>query len=297
MKVGFIIPLLDEYDLDVAYKNIEKACKDSGVDFDVIFALNNKASSVFTKIRNVFVENNKVKAFMSDRPVNEHKLITLAMQECEGYDATIIYSGKEETNVDVMKALITSWQAGNKIVYLRKVYRGFAKITNYIKTALYKLGVAILGIFKDVCAENDIQLLDNDVVKTINQLPNKNQLLRTLDSLIYYNTDIIHLEVDPNEFINPIYTEKEKNYYRNALVSYISLGVSLVSVFVSILLLSLQVDFYFLFHIILWVVFVIGFFVFIVFSTKKVLSGRVGVEFDINELNSLKAKIEYYNFN
>lgn len=296
MKVGFIIPILDEYDLEVAYKNIEKACKDSNVEFDVIFALNSKVSSVFTKIRNIFVENDKVKAFMTDRPVNEHKLITLAMQECERYDAAVIYSGKEETNVDVMKALITSWQAGNKIVYLRKVYRGFAKITHYIKTAFYKLGIAILGIFKDVCAENDIQLLDNDVVKTINQLPNKNQLLRTLDSLIYYNTDVIHLEVDANEFINPVYTEKDKSFYRNALVSYISLGVAFISAFVSILLLSLQVSLYFLFHIIFWVIFIIGFFVFIVFSTKKVLSSRVGVEFDINELNSLKAKIEYYNF-
>ena len=37
------------------------------------------------------------------------------MEKCEDYDATIIYAGKEEINVDVVKAFITSHQAGNKI--------------------------------------------------------------------------------------------------------------------------------------------------------------------------------------
>ncbi len=296
MKIGFIIPLLDDYDLEVAYKNIDKACKDSEVDYEIIFALDHKLNVMFTKIRNIFVENSKIKAFMTDRSVNEHKLITLAMLESEKYDAVIIYSGKEETNVDVMKAFITSWQAGNKLVYLKKVYRGFAKFTHYLKTAFYRMGVAILGIFKDICAENDIQLLDRDVVITMNQLPTKNQMLRTLDSLIYYATDTIHLEVDPNEFVNTIYTEKPTSYKKNATISYISLGVSLALALTSILLLSFGAKLHFLFHIGFWALFAVTFFLFVVFGTRKTLTMRVGKEMEANELKSLQTKTEYYNF-
>lgn len=296
MKIGFIIPLMDDYDLEVAYKNIDKACKDSEVNYEIVFALNHKLNVMFTKVRNTFVENANIKAFMTDRAVSEHKLITLAMQDSEKYDAIVIYSGKEETNVDVLKAFIASWQAGNKIVYLKKVYRGFARVTNYLKTMFYKLGIAMLGIFKDVCAENDIQLLDNDVVKTINQLPNKNQLLRTLDSLIYYATDVIFLEVDPNEFINPLYSEKDESYKKNLLGAYISLSVSLSMALTSIMVLAFKGNLHFLIHLMFWALFVLSFFLFVVFSTKKVLSVRVGKEVELTELKSIRAKTEYYNF-
>lgn len=296
MKIGFIIPILEEYDLDVAVKNIERACADSGTDYDIIFALNARMDVMFTRIRNLFSENAKVKAFMTDRFVSEHKLITFAMKSCEDYGAVVIYSGKEETNVDVIKAFIASHQAGNKIVYLKKVYRGFANIWQNFKNLIYRLGVFVLGVFKDIVAENDIQLLDSDVVKTINQLPTRNQLLRTLDSLIYYNTDIVHLQVDPNEYINPIYTEKIKSYYTNASASYIFLVMALLSATASILLLSLQINIHYLFHLGMWSMFAISFFTYIVLNAKKRLSLRVGKEFDPNELKSIEQKIEYYNF-
>ena len=211
MKLGFIIPLLDEYDIEKNFNTIAKSCEDCGVEFDVIFALNSKLNAVFTKIRNTYVEDKRVKAFMVDRPVDHHRLITLSMEECEDYDATVIYSGKEDVNGDVIKAFITSYEAGNKIVYLKKVYRGFKKLLVGFKSIFYKIGIKFLGVFKDLDAENDIQLLDSDVVKTINQLPGKNRQLRTLDSLLYYTTDIIHLEVDSKEVINQNYTVKDKD--------------------------------------------------------------------------------------
>lgn len=296
MKISFIIPMLDDYDVEVAYRNIEKACSDTDVDFDVIFAINNKLNVMFMKVRNIFVENKRVKAFMTDREVNQHKLITLAMQDCEDYDAVVIYSGKEETNVDVIKAFIESWKAGNKIVYLKKVYRGFARVWASLKGLLYKIGVLVLGIFKDIGAENDIQLLDQDVVKTINQLPNKNQLLRTLDSLIYSSTDIIHLQVDPNEYINQLYTEKQKTYYNNAIISYVALFVAMSSALASSLLLGLNIDVSLLSHVAMWSAFALSFFMWVVFSTKKTLALRVGKEFDLQELKNIKAQTEYYNF-
>ena len=106
-------------------KKIDEGCD---IDYDIYFAINGKLNSFFTKVRTTFLENSKIKAFMVDRPVNEHKLITLGMEMTGEYDATIIYSAKEEPNVDVIKAFISSWKAGNKIVYLRKEYSGFKKL-------------------------------------------------------------------------------------------------------------------------------------------------------------------------
>ena len=295
MKIGFIIPLLDEYDIEKGYNTIAKACSDCSVDFDVIFALNSKLSAVFTKIRNVFVENKAVKAFMVDRPCDHYKLITLAMEKCEDYDATIIYSGKEEINADVIKAFITSYEAGNKIVYLKKVYRGFKKFFAGFKAMFYKLGVKLLGVFKDVNAETDIQLLDADVVKTINQLPGKNRQLRTLDSLLYYTTDIIHLEVDSKEVINPNYTVKDKSYVKNAVVAYSSLGVGLISLILSIVILCVKIKWHYLIHVGLWILFFVGLILFLVFNTRKTLTYRAGTYVEPSEFVSLKDKIEYYN--
>ena len=96
MKFAFIIPVLDEINLQRTYARISESCADD--DFDIYFAINGKLNSFFTQVRTTFLNESKVKAFMVDRPVNEHKLITLGMEMTEDYDATIIYSGKEEVN-------------------------------------------------------------------------------------------------------------------------------------------------------------------------------------------------------
>ena len=294
MKLGFIIPLLDEYDIEKNFNTIAKSCEDCGVEFDVIFALNSKLNAVFTKIRNTYVEDKRVKAFMVDRPVDHHRLITLSMEECEDYDATVIYSGKEDVNGDVIKAFITSYEAGNKIVYLKKVYRGFKKLLVGFKSVFYKIGIKFLGVFKDLDAENDIQLLDSDVVKTINQLPGKNRQLRTLDSLLYYTTDIIHLEVDSKEVINQNYTVKDKDYVKNATVAYSCLATGLISLTLTVLALALW-KWHYIVHIVLWIVFAVGLMMFLVFNTRKTLTYRAGKYVEPSEFVSLKDKIEYYN--
>ena len=148
MKIAFIIPVMAEVNLNRTFNRINEACPDD--DFDIIFAINGKLNSFFTQVRTTFLTESRVKAFMVDRPISEHKLITLGMEMTADYDATVIYSGKEDPNIDVIKAFISSWKAGNKIVYLKKEYYGFKKIWVKLKRAIYSLGIKILGIFKDM---------------------------------------------------------------------------------------------------------------------------------------------------
>ena len=64
---------------------------------------------------------------------------------------------------------MAAWKGAIKIVYLKKEYSGFKKIWSGLKSLVYWLGTKLMGVFKDIGAETDIQLLDQDVVKTINQ--------------------------------------------------------------------------------------------------------------------------------
>ena len=159
----------------------------------------------------------------------------------------------------------------------------------------YALGIKLLGVYKDINAETDIQLLDNDVVKTINQLPGKNRQLRTLDALLYYSTDIIHLEVDSKEVINPNYVHKDKTYVKNATVAYTSLGLCIVCAILSTIALAVGWRWFYLIHIVLWIMFLVGLSLFVVFNTRKILTFRAGGYIEPSEFVSLKDKIEYYN--
>lgn len=295
MKIGFVIPLMGDYDVEKTYNNIEKACFDCKVDFDILFAINANLNGLFTEIRNQFIENSRVKAFMLNNAVDEHKLITIAMTKCEKYDATIIYSGKETVNNDVVRAFITSWQAGNKIVYLKKVYTGFKKLWCGIKNFFYRMGMKMVGLFRDVMAENDIQLLDLDVVKTINQIPAKNQQLRTLDSFIGYNMDIIHIEISEKQKEDPAYKTVSKSYLTAKILCAIFFSISIVGLVVSILALALSWPVPFYVHIILWTLFVIMGILSFIYNTKRTLALRVGQLIDVSELESIKEKSETYN--
>lgn len=293
MKIAFIVPVLDEIKFEKTFNRISESCSDD--DFDIYFAINGKLNSLFTQVRTTFLSESRVKAFMVDRPVNEHKLITLGMEMTADYDATIIYSGKEEANKDVIKAFIASWKAGNKIVYLKKEYSGFKKIWVKLKRAVYGLGIKMLGIFKDRCAETDIQLLDGDVVKTINQLPAKNRQLRVLDSFVGYPTDVIQLEIDHKMKENKNYDEKIRAYKTCGIVSGLCFLLGIISIAIGGLGIGLGWTFSPVIFITLFAVGLLALIMSFVFATKKTLHFRVGQVIEIPELNDLRNKLEKYN--
>ncbi len=292
MKVAFIIPVLDEIDLQKTTKYINESCE---LDHDIIFAINGKMNSFFTQVRTTFLSDASVKAFMLDRPVNEHKLITIGMEMTEDYDATIIYSGKEEPNKDVVRAFISSWQAGNKIVYLRKEYSGIKKLGVKIKRAFYKLGIKWLHIFKDRCAETDIQLLDQDVVKTINQLPHKNRRLRVLDSFVGYQTDIIQLEIDSKMKENKSYDEVTTKVKTYGIMSILSILIALACIIVGVIGIAMTWPISVVIYIVLFTLGVFGIIMSFVLSTLRTLNFRVGQIIDTAELKDLRNKLEKYN--
>lgn len=295
MKIGFVIPVIKEFDFVSAYKNIKKACLDCKADFEIVFALNTNLNTIFTNIRNTYIENKAVRAFMVNRKVEQHQLITIAMKYCESYDATIIYTAKEEFNVEVIKAFITSWQAGNKIVYLKKVYTGFNKFVQSISRAIYNIGTKVVGVYKDLHTENDIQLLDNDVVLTINKIPEKNRQLRTLDSFIGFPYDIIHMQINKPTGTSKEYNEKAKRFYTDITLTYVFLILSLVSIVVDLVAIFASLPFKLYVHFILWGAAVALFYAFIIYFTKAKLVTRVGVPMDKEELNDINEKIEKYN--
>lgn len=293
MKIAFIVPVLKEIDLEKTFSRISESCTDD--EFDLYFAINGKLNSFFTTVRTTFLNDSRVKAFMVDRPVNEHKLITLGMEMVEDYDATIIYSGKELPNKDVVKAFISSWKAGNKIVYLKKEYSGFKKLAVKLQRAWYSLGIKMLGIFKDRCAETDIQLLDQDVVKTINQLPTKNRQLRVLDSFVGYPVDVIQLEIDGKSKENKHYEEKIKAYHVCKATSLSFLFGSLLCLGLGITGIALKWTMHPVLYIFLFSFSILGLIMAFVFSIKKHLHYRVGQTFEVPELNDLRNKLEKYN--
>lgn len=296
MKVAFVVPVLSDCDINQRFDAISSACKDSEVDFEIIFAFNNKLNNMFSKVRSSFIEHKNVKALKVNRSVNQHKLITIAMRSCEHYDATIIYSGKETINADVIKAFITSWKAGNKVVYLKKVYSGFKKIWTAIKSFVYWVGTKLIGVFKDLGAETDIQLLDKDVVITINQLPEKNRHLRTLDSFIGYNTDIIKMEVDSKIKDSKFYVEKTKKYKTASALTWTFFSLSVIVFVLGVLTIALGWKLRFVFDLLIWIGFIVCSLFALIFYTRKNLLIRVGDSEDMSDIEEIENKMEKYNF-
>ena len=292
MKIGFLIPVLDEFDISTKYETIENTCKEENVEFEILFALNGDLTNFFTKIRSYFKDNNLVRVVKVDKVVNQHKLITVGMPFCENYDATIIYSSKEDMDAEVLSSFITSWKAGNKIVYVKKTIKGFKGFLLKIKEFFYKLGIKILNVFRDYYAENDIQLLDQEVVRTINQLPTKNRQLRVLDSFVGYNVDIVTAEQDGKP--SKIYNVKTKYYWINLAVS---LGLCFFGVvffiisLVGTILSSISVAGL----LILWLLFIVFGFMAYIFAVKTMLVHRVGENYDAHEIKTLHDRAEKYN--
>ena len=292
MKFGFVIPVLKAIDVKKKYAIIEEVCSRNKLSFDVIFAFNGNANSSFTEIRKDFSDYDNVSAFKVDMNVDEHRLITVAMKYCEGYDATIIYSAKDEIDDEVLQNFINSWKSGNKIVYLKKKKKGFKGFLSSIKEFFYKLGIKILNVFTDFGGELDIQLLDQEVVRTINQLPGKNRQLRVLDSFVGYNTDIITADLPETD--GKEYNSKTKSYWVNLAVGLSLCALTLIFFLIG-LIGSILGNLGVVTLIVFWALFLASGFMAYIFSVKTMLIHRVGEQVDTHEIKTLEDRAEKYN--
>ncbi|MBE5735118.1 MAG: hypothetical protein E7361_01565 [Clostridiales bacterium] len=298
MKVVFLLPVMHEYDFTSQYETISRTCRELRTDFDVIYVLNGNMQKMFADIRNKFIENDSVKAIKMMSDVNEHKLITVGMRYCESYPATIVYSAKEDINANVIKAFITSWKSGNKIVYLKKTRTGFGKFIQSIGSMFYNLGIKVLNVYKDFSGETDIQLLDLEVVKTINQLPEKNRQLRILDCFVGFKSSIVNVvdnKTNDNKEITKKYTDISKNYKYSLIFFIMMLSVFVVSLGFEIVALAVGMQMGLVAQILLVAIILVSAFVSLVFITKTRLSYRIGDYVQVQEINNLDDKAEKYN--
>ena len=298
MKTVFLIPVMHEYDANNQFNSIKSTCKELKIDFDIIFVLNGNMQKMFSDIRNAFIEYDNVKAIKMMSDVNQHKLITVGMKYCENYSNTIIYSAKEEINTNVIKAFIASWKAGNKLVYLKKTRTGFKKFFQNMGLGLYNLGIKTIKIYKDFGGENDIQLLDQEVVKTINQLPEKNRQLRILDCFVGFNTDVITVvdnRKNKNLEVEKKYVDRSKNYRYSLAFFILTLVVFLVSLSFQIVALSVNLELGLIGEILLLAIMFASALLTLVFATKTRLAYRIGDYVQVQEINNLDDKAEKYN--
>ncbi len=298
MKVVFLLPVMHEYDFKNQYDSIAKTCKELKTDFDVIYVLNGNMQKIFADIRNNFLDNDNVRAIKMMSDVNEHKLITVGMKYCENYSATIVYSSKEEINVNVIKAFITSWKAGNKIVYLKKTRTGFKKFFQNIGLFFYNLGIKVLNVYKDFGGETDIQLLDLEVVKTINQLPEKNRQLRILDSFVGFQSDVISVvdnKKTQNTEVAKKYNDISKNYKYSLTFCILTLIIFVIAMAFQIVALSIGFDLGLIGEILLIAIILGSALIGLVFITKARLTYRTGDFVQVQEINNLDEKSEKYN--
>ena len=208
-------------------------------------------------------------------------------------DTGVYVAGKYQVNTNNNK--VTPWknsdiEEGDLILSCNGISVLKTSDLNRLVQNTEKANIAL-----EIQRESFVFTTNIDVVKTINQLPGKNRQLRVLDSLLYYTTDIIHLEVDSKQPIDEAYTAKEKSYYKNATVAYVSLSVGLISLIMSILGLCLSWKLHVVVHLVFWFVFAIGVILALVFNTRKTLSYRAGANVEPSEYVVLKDKIEYYN--
>lgn len=293
MKLGFIIPALTNVNLDKIYEDINEVCLNNEIDFEVIFAMNINSQSSFTNVRRTFLENEKVRAIKVDQKVTQHELITVAMHHCEKYSAVVIYSAKEPINKTVLASMITSWKNGNKIVFVKKQETGFKSFVKATSQVIYNWGLKIIKVFEDRGAETDIQLLDQEVVATLNQLPTQNRQLRVLDSFVGYATDVVKTQSTTPK--NPDYYTKPKGHTYNFAVALGLFGLGFLSLLLAILAATLRWQIGLTFHVLFWGLAIVLLTLSFVFNTRKKLHCRIGHRLDSSDIKNMIEKAEKYN--
>lgn len=170
-----LIPVLKQYQYEVVF--VSDGSKDKTVDI----------------IKKQIEKNGNVKLISFYRNFGHQMALTAGYQAAEG-DAVVSMDADLQDPPEIIPQMVEKWQNGSKVVYAKRSKR---EVDDFFKKATAQFFYWFINFLSDTVVPQDVgdfRLLDREVVKFLNNLPEQSRFLRGLVSWGSYPSSYVYFE-------------------------------------------------------------------------------------------------------
>ncbi len=193
-KYSFVVPAFnEEKNIPILYKRISAIMKKYPDDWELIFINDGSTDNTAKIITELTQTDKKVKYINFSRNFGHQAALSAGLKHANG-QAIISMDCDLQDPPEIIEKMIEKWLIGTQIVYARR--KNYRK-DNFLKKAGSKIYYKFLGQFTKIeIPKNvgDFRLIDQKVLKEINQMPEHSRYLRGMVAWTGFKHDFVDYE-------------------------------------------------------------------------------------------------------
>lgn len=213
-RIAIIIPALNEGASIVANLQTIRShlTEIANVDVSLVVVDDGSSDNTAAQVQLSREQDPKVFLLCLNRHFGKEAAISAGLRAVSGFDAAIVMDSDLQHPPALLPEMIAHWREGNAVVEAVKSSRGSeSAVKGGLVKAYYRLFNYLTRI--NISGDTDYKLLDRDVVKSINALPEHGRFFRGLVKWMGYPTSAIAFDV-------PASTRQGSNWGGGALFKY-----------------------------------------------------------------------------
>lgn len=180
-KYSVVVPAFNEQEvIKTAYNRLKQVMDPLG-DYELIFVNDGSRDNTLSLLKEIAKADRNVKILSFGRNFGHQEAVSAGMKYASG-DGVIIIDADLQDPPEAIPEMIDMWKAGADIVYgqreKRKGESAFKKVTAW---GFYRV-LNMLGAQRIPRDTGDFRLIDQRVVQTLNDMPEKNRFLRGMSA-------------------------------------------------------------------------------------------------------------------
>lgn len=230
MKISIVIPVYyNEDNLRLLYDDIKKKIYiHTEYNWEIIFVNDGSLDNSYSILKELAVEDNRVKAYSLSRNFGSHAAILCGLTKCTG-DCAVIKAADLQEPTEMIIDMIESWKRGNNVVLAVRQKRNESK-HQIMFASLYYWLVRKTALPNMPKGGFDVYLLDRKVISVLMQLDEKNSALTGQILWSGFRTDKIYYTRLAREIGKSKWTLKKKiRLVSDTLFSFSTLPITIVS--------------------------------------------------------------------
>ena len=206
-KISIVAPVHNEdTNIEVLYDRLKEACKDSQVDYELIFVDDGSTDSSLDVMKKLRSQDRNVLYASLSRNFGHQNAIFAGMTYCTG-DAVITMDADLQHPPALIPQMINLWRNGTEVVYTVK--KG-SKLP-FIKYIIVKLSYWFISKISGLelgFGQSDFRLIDKKVLKVILKMPEYHKFLRGQVKWIGFKQEKLTYNVEKRHSDRPKYSYK-----------------------------------------------------------------------------------------
>ena len=170
--------------------------KDCGILYNVLFVDDGSTDDTFVALKQLFDHDNSVRAIKLSRNFGKEIAISAGLKQSNG-DAAVIMDVDMQHPFEIVLKMIDIWKTGCPVVLAKRKSR---HNEFFLRRFFVHLFYYILNCFSRIVIPKnvgDFRLIDKEVVKVLNQMPEKTRFMKGLFAWVGFESTTI--EFEPNE--------------------------------------------------------------------------------------------------